>query len=137
MKANELRIGNLVGFGESILEVCFIEEDSFRAKDNENQTWKNTWADIKPIPLTEEWLLKFGFEKNRDSFSKNIGLFSQGERLSFSGGYLYITDSEEPNTIPTDVITLWNKDVMNNLYVHQLQNLYYALTGEELILKND
>ena len=89
----------------------------------------------QPIPLTEEWLLKFRFEKDDIAYSKNIDLFGGGKKLSFSGDYLYIVDSEKQNTIPTDIITIWNKDVKKNFYVHQLQNLYFALTGEELTLK--
>ena len=126
MNANELRIGNLT-YMKSKNKIYMVDCGSDIDKSD----------DLEPIPLTKEWLLKFGFEKNRDSFSKNIGLFSKEERLSFSGGDLYITDSEKSNTIPTDIIMLWDKDVMKNFYVHQLQNLYYALTGEELILKND
>lgn len=82
---------------------------------------------IKPIPITEEILLDFGFviEKsethliafNEEGYSHelqiNRGVKDKSWRISkYKGGYKHI------------------------YYVHQLQNLYFALTGEELIFKN-
>jgi hypothetical protein len=127
MKANELRIGNYYNYNGEILRVepSVIED----LCDSEEKNW------CKPIPLTEEWLLKFGFEKQVMNYSKNIDLFGGGKKLCFSGDYLYIIDSEKQNTIPTDVVTIWNKDVKKEFYVHQLQNLYFSLMDEELTIK--
>lgn len=63
---------------------------------------------IKPIPITEEWLLKFGFTKPKDS----EGYLLNG--LVFYDGFLSSNQKEKLK------------------YVHQLQNLYHALTGSEL-----
>ena len=118
MQPNEIRVGNCVLKGGDI----FIADPvTIMCANNYN-----------PIPLTEEWLVKFGFEKEPLSYSKNIDLFGGGKKISVSGDYLYIIDSEKQTTIPTDIITIWNKDVKKEFYVHQLQNLYFALTGEEL-----
>lgn len=59
----ELRIGNYLFAGV----VCEIYEDSFTVFDG-YQKWNSkkmvdAWIEDAPIPLTEEWLLKFGFDK--------------------------------------------------------------------------
>jgi hypothetical protein len=70
---------------------------------------------LKPIPLTEEWLLKFGFDKIDFQFIKNgIKLFPIRD-LYYRGNFPIKSDIK---------------------YVHQLQNLFFALTGEELTIKN-
>jgi hypothetical protein len=77
---------------------------------------------IKPIPLTEEWLLKFGFDKNENGLFK---LFNESE--------VPILLNEDLNGWTCDGI---NFSINGTQYVHQLQNLYFALTGEELTIKN-
>ena len=80
---------------------------------------------IEPIPLTEEWLFKFGFRDNNYSFDKDIFHISWSVRvISTNVRSLFFLDGE----IPDD----WK---INIKYVHQLQNLYFALTGEELEIK--
>jgi len=118
MKASELRIGNLVyvkSKGEWVeVEVwdtlfCDINEDA---------------AKVKPIPLTEEFLLKFGFDEVADDcdcwmISKN----GQATYIDLIQGefYYYL----EVNTETSIIVK----------HVHQLQNLFYSLTGQELNTK--
>lgn len=114
MKATELRIGNLYSQFGNITEVswCTIKD---MEKAPESQLW------CKPIPLTEEWLLKFGFEKaGRTIKLKNFGKFidMNGELSFYPAGMLN---------------SLLRHDLLQ--YVHQLQNLYFALTGKELMIK--
>ena len=85
---------------------------------------------IEPIPLTEEWLLKMGFEKEIDdsSFIRKVYYYINDFEVEFHGNKL--------------VFRVENKHVTNYFahhtkYVHQLQNLYFALTGEELELKSE
>ncbi len=78
------------------------------------------------IPLTEEWLIKFGFEKtNVDIFFKHIG----EKALS-----IYL----ESNNLTTLLSFDFQETPLRRVkYVHQLQNLYFALTGEELGTKGN
>jgi hypothetical protein len=80
-------------------------------KAPESQIW------CKPIPLTEEWLLRFGFEKKYKNYEMGDFMFFKGScsRISYKLSLIGI----------------------NIKHVHQLQNLYFALTGEELKLKDD
>jgi hypothetical protein len=115
MIANELRIGNLIKFSEdgTIFTVGSIEERGFTVQNDEETTWIEA-EEFEPIPLTEEWLLKFWFISNpyEDRYEK---------------GSIHI------ECIKTKGETyLWIENMPHIKYVHQLQNLYFALTGEEL-----
>ena len=108
MKANELRIGNWVYFNGNLEN---IDLDSFHGIAT-----YDCFDSYKPIPLTEEWLEKFGFEEHGNYFEKSIfRVFT-----TFRGFYLFIGESYEYGTID---------------YVHQLQNIYFALKDEELTIK--
>tara|TARA_R110000850_G_scaffold78390_1_gene169585 strand:+ start:184 stop:555 length:372 start_codon:yes stop_codon:yes gene_type:complete len=122
MKAKELRIGNWVNIesltdGSDLTEQCelfHLQEMSTSCK-----------YQYKPIPLTEEWLLKFGF----------ISTITNGEK-GYYKKFDQIEDFEISRKIGYEVFyieTKFNIVQINNL--HQLQNLYFALTGEELTIK--
>lgn len=133
MKAEELRIGNLISFDSEItIKVCEIQEKCFYAKDQEGIEYKNTTCELKPIELTEEWLLRFGFFIKDKAYSLNYG----GESMR----YAFLD-------IPRNPFILWfhgkygfntqegrKSDDYCIKYVHQLQNLYFALTQKELTL---
>jgi hypothetical protein len=109
MKANELRIGNLVEYGNDIEQITIHHLFGVMHGD-----------DVKPIPLTEEWLFKFWFRYNDGLFIKeNLVVFIYDGYCKVVFGSLTFVDGVKIK------------------HVHQLQNLYFALTGEELTLKQD
>ena len=67
MKANELRIGNYLIYKEEIHKVRGLDISHGLVIEPikiPHEGYPCVHSDtIKPIPLTEEWLLKFGFEK--------------------------------------------------------------------------
>lgn len=141
IKANELRINNILNYTTA-----------------ENDILPTTlgWQDIKwisedpkgfnlvhyPIPLTEEWLLKFGFE-------------TEDAEIDFMEYSIEYEDNSYIYTICNDgglnnadkypfYINLkncgskygWQVDSKIEIkYVHTLQNIHFALTGQELKLK--
>ena len=127
MKAEELRLGNYT-------EYNIIDEG--RDEWIFNQVEISDLADprdLRPIPLTEEWLLNFGFERD-------------DEDEAYVGSGLYIEDrnrdrymSQEKRDSLKDSFGVWfvnsGRLIRDIKYVHQLQNLYFALTGEELTIK--
>ena len=117
MKATELRIGNYYNQFENTEKVSWST-----LKTLEESTTEQLWC--KPIPLTEEWLLKFGFERTDLIDNSNddwTWLFYQKDSIYIDGSDLTIETA-------TGI-------VIKVEYVHQLQNLYFALTNEELILR--
>jgi hypothetical protein len=117
MKATDLRIGNLVWdnySGEMI--VSAIDGDYVSLRKTLNLPEGSYKIDgIHSLKLTEEWLLKFGFEKKSPT-----GFYFDKERFSINLPDIYYK----------------NMDIGIKLeYVHSLQNLYFALTGNELTIK--
>jgi len=126
MEAKELRIGNWVY--NDTQEINFQVDGGCIATEELRYKANNLYKGFDAIPLTEEWLLKFGFKQRENEayeffeIDSVIGLFYL--RPSYLGGYYFGNDvSDELN------------DQINYEYVHQLQNLYFALTGEELTVK--
>lgn len=72
----------------------------------------------EPIPLTEELLLKCGFDENM------VLSTIEGEIRYYGDGDINIGGE--------DSCTLGMVYIAKCKYLHQLQNLYFALTGEEL-----
>lgn len=123
MKATELRIGNIVLLDDEEITLTGIKGNTVFWKDGFDMTGL-TGAEIKPIPLTEEWLLKFGFKPiDERGYSKEI---------------VNKKDNYEYNFVLSKVDDGYDNDVClyTIKYVHQLQNLYFALTGKELIINN-
>ncbi|MEN5306801.1 hypothetical protein ABE425_04755 [Chryseobacterium cucumeris] len=101
----ELRLGNKVLRNGIIVTV-------------DNQTFWDVekYPDqYEPIELNEDWLLKFGFHKVQYSF--------------------WINGLAVHNNTPFEFYILYEQNRTYIKYVHQLQNLYFALTGEELKIK--
>lgn len=119
MESTELRYGNYIECYGVIHKLWYLDGDTIVIGDDETPTC--TVEDAKPIPLTQVWLRKFGFEGRNDTFSKNGFEMFGIEAVSYHPCYDW-----------TGV-----KVGMRCLeYVHQLQNLFFAITGEELELKD-
>ena len=73
MKANELRIGNFVATeGIDFVEVSKIDADfgiCYKIPQEFGQFYP--YKEVEPIPLTEEWLMRFGFKPFSKDFQKN------------------------------------------------------------------
>lgn len=131
MKAEELRIGNIVWDDYSgemivsgILKQNGLKEELRLKKRNGLPEGSYICETIQPIPLTEEWLLKLGFVLNADKsfYWKNWG----------TNGVQILKYSDVYGKYTFELGKGINK-VLD--YVHELQNLYFALTGTELIIK--
>jgi hypothetical protein len=117
MKANELRIGSLVYITDTSTLLFYKQVTQINIHNLMylcGETKDPFEFEIEPIPLTEEWLLKFGFEK---TFITKI-------HLTFSKGTFSLLKRDKH-------IQIWYENI-NVQYVHQLQLLYFALTNEEL-----
>lgn len=132
MKIEELRIGNYVKDTKNGIPMyvtgifaygtVYLDFDS-----NEGDLWEYDIKDLVGIKLDEEILLKCGFEKK------------------------FATDPQEPNPLIVYYIECFEILKFEDeskffhsegrgihiyiTFIHQLQNLYFALTGKELTIK--
>lgn len=120
---NELRIGNWV---YQTIEETY--EYQVKADDFAENLTKVYHA---PIPLAEEWLVKFGFEKVSSHFEIGEDIRRYALYINSTGNGFTCQLLRTFNGVHT--ITNFATDM---LYVHQLQNLYFALTGKELTIKH-
>jgi hypothetical protein len=120
MKANDLRINNYILDKKSnehkiVKGISSWGEMAMVGFENEmNLPFK---LELSGIPLTEEWLINFGFELLRQQ---------GGTQGVFSNGVIELTLSNSGNIY-------YGIKILP--YVHVLQNLYYALKDEELTIK--
>jgi hypothetical protein len=134
MKAKDLRIGNLVYLqdGLTISTVSYFE-----SRYNVNGYPERL---ISGIPLTEKWLVKFGFKKSKAIPNENFCYLFEDKGKSPIEFYVVGKGFYDFYTI-YDPINHANKlnyitDNRGLNFVHQLQNLYFALAGTELIIKS-
>jgi hypothetical protein len=123
MKAEELRIGNYVYYNkihkdigkvsQIRKEILFSKEELIGLNYRIDVFYES--KDIEPIILTNEWLLKFGFVKDKidNTFYKDDFDILLPNFLRYKQAQIYKIK-----------------------HVHELQNLYFAVTNKELITKN-
>ena len=124
----ELRIGNLV-------KLMLNHEDyEILSVKIEDLAWiEKLQGEYEPILLTEEWLTRFGFVRINHQMSLNDGSMTYHYELNGDNRFwqLYFNGRAFSINEPK-----FRHHLYHNQYVHQLQNLYFALTGEELTIKN-
>lgn len=140
----DIRIGNLVEFKGQYVPIVKIDSMNELIDDGkliykgsvavpeyspDGRIWNynSPWLEqVNPIPITDEWLQKFSF-----------GKLSNGEFVldNFRVVDYYIIDSQLHFSfrIKHPDYTIYH--LVEIKHVHQLQNIYYALTQEELTLK--
>ena len=121
MKSTDLRIGNLVLCCGKVEKIDKLIGDAIYcgvSDDPANET-------IEPILLTEDWLLKLGAKKEVLSAGSAIGLYDS-----------YSIGDNELSHVFTNMWGIIGAGCKPMKYVHQLQNLYFSLTREELTYAN-
>jgi len=130
MKATELRIGNLVTHNYREDEVFSLSGFILYKLTVTENTGDELFC--KPITLTEEWLLRFNFKPYCYLFNGELltgyipfNLFFHEENTYIVQKYeskYYVMTNGENRQIVSDGFE----------YVHQLQNIFFALTQKEL-----
>lgn len=111
MEVRELRVGNWYNW--------YADGEYYQFQVEPKDFKDEKYLNFEPIPLTEEWLERFGFRKTFDS---------PFEDFEWSDNNLQLSENFD---------CYLGKFTQPIQYVHQLQNLSFALTGEELKLKTD
>ena len=138
MKPQELRIGNLVYYTGKVVRVEQITKHKigYHTKPNETRMNYARLCDIKPIPITEELLLKIGFKKDRNDYL-NYRDYNDELSIRFSPNYTFI-EYANLHFNPEDVTeTNYSSsfEFPNTLHLHTLQDIWHFLTGKELEIK--
>ncbi|ALR29750.1 hypothetical protein ATE47_04090 [Chryseobacterium sp. IHB B 17019] len=126
MEAKELRIGNYLKFLSKIEQVeSVIDSDWIRL--SKSDLVPINAAGLKPLDITEEWLYKFKFKQHEVTNFYFLEIINDWTRIYF-----------DPYHDICDLSISSHSAVLNKIsFVHQLQNLYFALTGEELTINED
>lgn len=111
INANELRMGNIAYIGDKIY--VLNSYDIYEIDENN--------SDIDPIPLTEEILLKCGFRAQPSGVFFTLKI-SHTSTLHWSKNTGIEIECKNYTVI----------GCKKDFNLHQLQNLYFALTGQEL-----
>ncbi len=122
MKANELRIGNMVRFKDTnepsrIYQLEHRFRGTYRINDlNDNDQ-------LEYMPVSGKMFIQFGFERDLSGPTvytrDDISIFvNQGNVVGLANGKYYAS--------------FGHRNVVTIEYMHQLQNLYFALTNKEL-----
>lgn len=122
MDVKELRIGNLVCYNGEVAKVKQITKHKigYHTKPYEMGMNYARLCEIEPILITEELLLKCGFDEPCD------------------GVYEHNYEEFEVTKEVENWWVTWNggSDFWFRIkHIHQLQNAYYLVTGKELEIK--
>ena len=136
---SELRLGSIIAHNNEQCVVFSLSKEWLRVTKDRNVAI--SYDNISGVPITEDRLLRFGFEKIAtfnvmNSFIKNIG---RNRHISIGCigtpnlmVFLCETDREDYRKV-NDLICLHNWDYDGELYVHQLQNIISDLTRQERV----
>jgi hypothetical protein len=122
MNANELMIGNYVAYkrDQRIFKVVEIQQHGIEVEDELKTTYME-YDEFQPIPLTEDWFIEFMFIKR--NLLDMIAFYSNGIKVDLNNDNVFRYQ-------------MANYKILVLEYVHQLQNLNFALTGNPLTINN-
>ena len=119
MKPTELRIGNIVRYNDELCKVFLLAKNEIYTEVLDEGTlpfYKMEY--VKPEPLSEEWLKKIGFFRHDKKYRYIVFEDLYYDIKKVVGSYSLCRKSIK---------------IANIRYLHQLQNIHFALTGEELL----
>lgn len=114
INAHELRIGNIVLYKGKETYILLDDLVDITVSPEAINYYE-------PIPLTEELLLKCGVDNGY-----TIDIKCKRKKISFSWSYRVVSSGKRYAFIC--------KKYPHIKYLHQLQNLYFVLTGKELFV---
>ena len=136
INTSELRIGNLFQDTKGNIQVAYTIHETVV-----NESWTGPFPggdyklnpgygedDMEPIPLSAEWLVRMGFENGEIKYSHKLHMTIRPYQTATQG----IFPGEWEITLLGAIPHALGRTIR---YVHQLQNLYFDLTGEEVTIK--
>ena len=120
MKANEFRVTNFVNYNGEMFPIIFIGLD-FVVLIRKDQSFTVKLDRIKPIQVTEDILKYFG-AKYKNEYWFEFHTYGIIKHTTFIEFYSSVEGDFICNSVK---------------YLHELQNLYFALTGSELVFSTE
>lgn len=127
IKAGDIMVGNYLMFEQTTHIVVEVSETLIATRCIKgSDKYIHTFSELKPIPLTEDVLLKCGFGKSNSQFFNEY-------QLKISDILLTVMKTVEGKFffIPS-IHVRWSVELTS---LHELQNLVRCLTKKELIVE--
>ncbi len=124
MQITDLRIGNLLLSYEMVVSVESILSSSYRVychSEDKEYLGDYEFSKLSPIVLTTEWLMKLGAKKEVLDAGAGIGFYDS-----------YSIGDYELSRVFTNMWGIIGVECKTIKYVHEMQNIIFALTGTEL-----
>lgn len=138
LQPNELKIGNLVYFNNNHKEIGIVTgivtyiSGHTNINLNHRRDISYSYNELNPIELTEEWITKFGFQFVEKAVYNTYNGYVKDNIYVINEVYQFSRRVLKPAIHEN----FWEDTCLRCLkYVHELQNLYNSLTGEELTIK--
>jgi hypothetical protein len=127
MTAKLLRVGNILEYyGQQVIVLEIKRNSAEFGYFTDSIRFERLYTDSdfpKPMPLTEERLIELGFQPDEEFMGLVLEL-DNGVSFGISeDNVMYYFGNQEP---------FWTDILTEIKYLHQLQNLVFALTGTEL-----
>lgn len=123
IKANELRLGNLV------IDTNTGQPAPVTAEVLQFMERLPSAHSLEPIPLTSKVLQQFGYELHEGKYWHNRHSFRGAEDSDDNRLYIEETTAADLFVVASNYYGGYRVEIES---AHQLQNLFFALTGEEL-----
>ena len=127
IKENDLRLNNLVKWNGLVQKITAIAFGNCLLDKHPTADYPVELIDIDSVPLNEKILLNCGFKKRKSVF-----------------GYWIYEIMFRHNVLSVDEVDsglcyfyIGNTHIAQTRYVHELQNLYFSITGEELVFSTE
>jgi hypothetical protein len=134
MKVNQLRfecrVGNLVFRDNHLAKIIAVSEIGIASEIIQRASQSTNSDTHSRIPLTEEWLVKFAFkrERTRSDIVTDWFIGENPVTMDWMFNIVWIDGCDYP---------FFKNGYHQIKFVHSLQNLYFALTGQELTLQEE
>ena len=147
MKIEELRIGNFIRYNKIISKITEIRKNNILTIENINGEFSVFVNEIKPLRITIDIVKKTDFKKLKDENRENyytdwfhnsdgelrLMLQSNNSCINRYGYSLGIESQKNEDDYAGTNFWIYSSTDYSNL--HELQNIYFSIKGEELKLR--
>ncbi|MDR6567691.1 hypothetical protein SAMN05660461_4528 [Chitinophaga ginsengisegetis] len=134
IEESDIRIGNYVSyFDYNMEETAFVVEGILQGfvYNSGLPLSKLPYAKVNPMVLDVDLLLRFGFIKGDPDYGEDVNVYSLKYNRLHSVHIRHENEVFQPLTDAAEGLVPYGRAIV---HVHQLQNLFHAVTRDELTL---